>query len=192
MSAGGGAAGQCGNSGSRKTDRELRPLAFGWWLTVGTAPTQAGTPGAGVICAARPTTTWREPGGGRERSSGCESNFGNNFSTRSTPVSPFRQALGDLGLTANQVWGLTKTDEEWSEQLEAALTATRRDDLQHGNTPAYVRGCVCSECREYQRVRMARNLASETPAKASAESRELRSPPAADRAAPKGCMAYGD
>jgi hypothetical protein len=38
--------------------------------------------------------------------------------------------LGDLGLTSNQVWGLTKTDEKWSEQLEAALTATRRDDLQ--------------------------------------------------------------
>ncbi|HEY6688898.1 MAG TPA: hypothetical protein VI094_22130 [Propionibacteriaceae bacterium] len=32
---------------------------------------------------------------------------------------PFRQVLRDLGLTANQVWGLTKTDEEWSEQLEA-------------------------------------------------------------------------
>jgi hypothetical protein len=28
---------------------------------------------------------------------------------------PFRQILRDLGLTSNQVWGLTKTDEEWSE-----------------------------------------------------------------------------
>jgi len=63
--------------------------------------------------------------------------------------------LRDLGLTSKQVWGLTRTDEEWSAQLDAALTA-RRDDLQHGTTPAYVRGCVCSECREYQRVRMAR------------------------------------
>jgi hypothetical protein len=42
----------------------------------------------------------------------------------------FGAVLGDLGLTSNQVWGLTKTDEKWSEQLEAALTATRRDDLQ--------------------------------------------------------------
>jgi hypothetical protein len=42
------------------------------------------------------------------------------------------------------------------ERLEAALTATRRDDLKHGTTAAYVRGCVCSECREYQRIRMAR------------------------------------
>jgi len=69
---------------------------------------------------------------------------------------PFRQVLRDLGLTPNQVWGLTKTDEEWSEQLEAALTATRRDDLPHGTSPAYLRGCVCRECREYQRIRMAR------------------------------------
>jgi hypothetical protein len=45
---------------------------------------------------------------------------------------PFRQILRDLGLTSNQVWGLTKTDEEWSEKLEAALTTTRRDDLEHG------------------------------------------------------------
>jgi hypothetical protein len=69
---------------------------------------------------------------------------------------PFRATLRGLGLTPNQVWGLTKTDEEWSEQLEAALTATRRNDLKHGTTPAYVRGCVCSECREYQRQRMGR------------------------------------
>jgi hypothetical protein len=70
---------------------------------------------------------------------------------------PFRAVLNELGLTSNQVWGLTKTDQEWSEKLEAALTATRREDLQHGTTTAYVHGCVCSECREHQRVRMARN-----------------------------------
>jgi hypothetical protein len=43
---------------------------------------------------------------------------------------PFRTVLRDLGLTSDQVWGLAETDEEWSEQLEAALMATRRDDLQ--------------------------------------------------------------
>ena len=31
---------------------------------------------------------------------------------------PFRTVLRDLGLTSNQVWGLTKTDQEWSEQLD--------------------------------------------------------------------------
>ena len=69
---------------------------------------------------------------------------------------PFRSALHDLGLTSNQVWGLTKTDEKWSAALEAALMATRRDDLQHGTNAAYVHGCVCKECREHQRLRMAR------------------------------------
>jgi hypothetical protein len=65
--------------------------------------------------------------------------------------------LRDLGLTSNQVWGLTKSDQEWSAQLEAALLATRRDDLEHGTNAAYVAGCVCSECREHQRIRMVRN-----------------------------------
>jgi hypothetical protein len=37
---------------------------------------------------------------------------------------PFRAVLRDLGLTSNQVWGLTKTDSGWSEKLEAALTTT--------------------------------------------------------------------
>jgi hypothetical protein len=54
---------------------------------------------------------------------------------------PFRMTLQELGLTPNQVWGLTKTDDEGS-------TATNA---------AYVAGCVCSDCREHQRVRMARN-----------------------------------
>jgi hypothetical protein len=67
---------------------------------------------------------------------------------------PFRTILRDLGLTPNQVWGLTKTDDQWSSELETALMATRRVDLKHGTTPAYVRGCVCRECREHQRVRL--------------------------------------
>jgi hypothetical protein len=65
--------------------------------------------------------------------------------------------IRDLGVTSNQVWGLTKTDPEWSEKLDSALTATRRVDLEHGTNAAYVHGCVCSECRTHQRIRMARN-----------------------------------
>jgi hypothetical protein len=42
------------------------------------------------------------------------------------------------------------------EQLEAALMATRRDDFKHGTNAAYVAGCVYKECREHQRIRMAR------------------------------------
>ena len=70
---------------------------------------------------------------------------------------PFRTALRELGLTSNQVWGLTKTYQDWSVALETALTATRRDDIKHETTAAHVRGCVCSECREHQRRRMAKN-----------------------------------
>jgi hypothetical protein len=44
--------------------------------------------------------------------------------------------LRQLGLTSNQVWGLTKTDDDWSAALEATLTATRRADLQHGTSAA--------------------------------------------------------
>jgi hypothetical protein len=71
---------------------------------------------------------------------------------------PFRQILRDLGLTSNQVWGLTKTDELWSTALDAALMAARRDDLEHGTNAAYVAGCVCADCRAHQRTRMGRNL----------------------------------
>jgi hypothetical protein len=55
--------------------------------------------------------------------------------------------------------GLTKTDKEWSAALEAALTAMRRDDLEHGTNATYVAGCVCKDCREHQQQRMARSRA---------------------------------
>jgi hypothetical protein len=54
---------------------------------------------------------------------------------------PFRAILRDLGLTRNQVWGLARVDHEWSTALEAALMATRRDDVQHGTNAAYGAGC---------------------------------------------------
>jgi hypothetical protein len=69
---------------------------------------------------------------------------------------PFRTVVRDLGLTSQQVWGLTRTDQEWSAVLEAALTAARRDDLQHGTNAAYVHGCVCRDCREHQQRRLGR------------------------------------
>jgi hypothetical protein len=69
----------------------------------------------------------------------------------------FRAVLGDLGLTPNSVWGLTKTDAEWAADLDGALQATRRADLEHGTNAAYVAGCVCRECRDHQQLRMGRN-----------------------------------
>lgn len=59
---------------------------------------------------------------------------GSSCSTLSMPVS--RSAvLSDLRHTSNQVWGLAKTDEECATKLEAALAATRRDDLKHRQIP---------------------------------------------------------
>jgi hypothetical protein len=52
----------------------------------------------------------------------------------------FRSVVRDLNLTPNQIWGLTKSDEGWSTALEAALTASRRVDLQHGTMPRMWRG----------------------------------------------------
>jgi hypothetical protein len=69
---------------------------------------------------------------------------------------PFRTILRELDLTSNQVFGLAKTDEEWSAALETALTAARRGDFTHGTNAAYVKGCVSSECREHQSRRMGR------------------------------------
>jgi hypothetical protein len=70
---------------------------------------------------------------------------------------PFRTVLRDLGLSSNKVFGLAMTDPDWSQQLEAALTASRREDLEHGTNAAYLHGCVCSDCRTHQQFRMGRN-----------------------------------
>src|SRR5215217_4769887 len=112
-----------------------------------TAHRRAGTP-----AAAAP----RELGGAPERRSGYRSSCVSNFLDAIYAGQPFRTTLRDLGLTPNQVSGLTKTDEGWSTALEAALTVSRRVDLQHGTNAGYVAGCVCKECRSHQRVRMAR------------------------------------
>jgi hypothetical protein len=61
---------------------------------------------------------------------------------------PFRKTLRDLELTPNRVWGLIKTDDEWSAALDGALMSAGRDDLEHGTNG----GCVCKECREYQQL----------------------------------------
>jgi hypothetical protein len=61
------------------------------------------------------------------------------------------------GTNPAEIRRAAKTDDDWSAALEAALTASRRVDLQHGTNAAYVKGCVCKECREHQRQQMARN-----------------------------------
>jgi hypothetical protein len=70
----------------------------------------------------------------------------------------FRSVLHDYGPTSNQVWDWPRPTPYGSAALEAALTTTRRNDLQHGTTGAYVRGYVSSECQEHQRHRMANGM----------------------------------
>jgi hypothetical protein len=67
---------------------------------------------------------------------------------------PFRQALTDLGITSNRVWGLARHDAEWSDALEAVLRSTRPPNLNHGSYSAYLKGCVCRECREANLLRI--------------------------------------
>jgi hypothetical protein len=38
---------------------------------------------------------------------------------------PFRTVLRDLGLTSNQLWGLTKTDQEWATSRSIASASSR-------------------------------------------------------------------
>jgi hypothetical protein len=72
------------------------------------------------------TATARDARSVREPRNGYPSRCGSSSWTRSTAVRPFRAVLRDLGLTSNRVWGLAKTDQEWSAALEAALTGARR------------------------------------------------------------------
>jgi hypothetical protein len=118
---------------------------------------QGGTAGATAPFVVGRTAMTRDLADEPERRSGYQPTCGQQLLDAIHSGQPFRTALRDLGLTSNQVWGLTRTDDEWLAALETALTATRRDDLQHGTNAAYLRRCVCPECREHQRLRMARN-----------------------------------
>jgi len=55
-----------------------------------------------------------EPG----RSSGCPPEVRQQLLDAIYAGRPFRAVLSDLELTPNRVWGLAKTDDEWSAALE--------------------------------------------------------------------------
>jgi hypothetical protein len=73
------------------------------------------------------------------------------FVLHGTPGSRYLRHIGGVYerqrmrmiLTSNRVFGLARTDQEWSIKLEAALTASRREHLEHGTNAAYLHGCVC-------------------------------------------------
>jgi hypothetical protein len=118
-----------------------------------------GTTGAAALCAVGRTETTERARGRARAQARLRANVRQQLLDAIYSGQPFCAVLRDLGLTANQVWGLTKTDKEWSATLETALTTMRRDDLQHGTNAAYAHGRVCGECRTHQRPRMATNNA---------------------------------
>jgi hypothetical protein len=118
-----------------------------------------GTTGAAALCAVGRTETTERARGRARAQQPLPVELRQQLLNAIYAGQPFRTVLRDLGLTSNQVWGLTKTDKEWSATLETALTTMRRDDLQHGTNAAYAHGCVCGECRTHQRPRMATNNA---------------------------------
>ena len=81
--------------GFGETDRQSGPLAFGWWWpTSGAAPTQAGTPGAGAICAARPKRRGESP-------PSTSSEAAANRATATTPPGGLRRSAVPAGV---RVW----------------------------------------------------------------------------------------
>ena len=81
--------------------------------------------------AAEPTATHKEHLGGPERrrdyQSGCASK---SWMRYPGTVVPQRASLPEPDTEPG--WGMARVDREWEAALEAALTATRRNDLQHG------------------------------------------------------------
>jgi hypothetical protein len=122
-----------------------------------TAPSRDGTRNAAAPDAANTKATQRRPVAEHGRNNGYLPRYGGNSSMRSTTASHSAQRFATSALTSTQVWGLAKTDQEWSEKLDTALTAARRDDLEHGTNAADKHGCVCQECRQHQSIRMGRN-----------------------------------
>jgi hypothetical protein len=124
------------------------------WGRRRTARMRVGTAGATAPNAVGPTLTTRGHADETGRRSGYQSSYGSSSSTPSTAASRSGRSVTSAW-ASNQVFGLTRTDEEWSTTLEAALTATRRDDIQHGTNAAYIHGCVCSDCRRISRFEWA-------------------------------------
>jgi hypothetical protein len=60
---------------------------------------------------------------------------------------PFKQAIAEVGVRAQQVWGRTWSDPRWGAQLQATIDRARLADIKHGRESSYRSGCRCSECR---------------------------------------------
>ena len=58
---------------------------------------------------------------------------------------------GELGITTVRAHAFATRDKQWGRRLDAALTAGRDPDLNHGTAMAYRWGrCRCPECRGWR------------------------------------------
>ena len=147
----------------------LRARAGAWkraasvpsWVSRSTARGRAGAPVPRALSGVR-TVTPSERGAEREAGA-ATSRLRQQLLDAIHADQPSRAVVRDLGLTSNQVWGSARTDQEWSEKLEAALTAARQDDLEHGTNAAYIHGCVCSDVARISRFGWAGTGTSQRP-----------------------------
>ena len=60
----------------------------------------------------------------------------------------FKQAIAQIGVRSQQVWGRAHSDPAWGAELQATIDRARPADLSHGRQSSYRLGCRCSECRD--------------------------------------------
>lgn len=61
----------------------------------------------------------------------------------------YRDALIQVGVTAQAVTAHRRRDPQFSARLDQALIAGRDDRLEHGTPSAWRSGCRCPDCRDY-------------------------------------------
>jgi hypothetical protein len=76
-----------------------------------------GTTGAAAQSVGEPTVRMPVFADGRERKSDSRQTCANSSLMRSMPASHSRTVLRKLGLTSDQVWGLTKSDDDTDTKL---------------------------------------------------------------------------
>ena len=85
---------------------------------------------------------------------------GSSFSTAFMQALPFRTIVRDLGLTSQQVWGLTKTDQAWSTTRGCTDRSPRTTAWNTAPTlPTRTAACA-GIAEEHQQRRMGRNRGS--------------------------------
>lgn len=61
---------------------------------------------------------------------------------------PYREALGEVGVTAQAVTAHRRRDPGFAARLDVALYDGRDETLTHGSAMGWRQGCRCPECRD--------------------------------------------